>query len=49
MYIAAKDGKLVEVKELQLSGKKRMKAADFLNGNKNITDFHCIHTTPESV
>lgn len=31
----------LEVTELQLSGKKRMKAGDFLNGMKNISDF-CV-------
>lgn len=29
----------LEVTELQLSGKKRMRASDFLNGMKNISDF----------
>lgn len=29
----------LEVTELQLSGKKRMKSSDFLNGMKNISDF----------
>ena len=49
LFVVAGDGELLRLEELQLAGKKRMKAADFLNGNKNITDFHCIHTTPESV
>ena len=30
----------LQIDELQLSGKKRMKAADFLNGNRNIETFH---------
>ena len=34
LYIVAGDGELVEVLELQLSGKKIMSATDFLNGNQ---------------
>ena len=30
----------LQIDELQLSGKKLMKAADFLNGNRNIETFH---------
>ena len=39
LYIACSD-KWLELQELQLSGKKRMAARDFLNGNRNIEDFH---------
>lgn len=39
LYIACVD-KWLEIIELQLSGKKRMTARDFLNGNRNIEDFH---------
>lgn len=35
LYIACQD-EWLEIAELQLSGKKRMPARDFLNGNKNI-------------
>lgn len=42
LYIAAKDGELVEISELQLSGKKRMSAKDFLNGCKNILESRCF-------
>lgn len=35
LYIACQD-EWLEITELQLSGKKRMPARDFLNGNKNI-------------
>lgn len=39
LYIACTD-EWLEILELQLSGKKRMMARDFLNGNRNIEDFH---------
>ena len=42
LYIAAKDGELVEISELQLSGKKRMSSKDFLNGCKNILESRCF-------
>ena len=35
LYIAALDGRLLQIMQLQLAGKKRMDARDFLNGNKN--------------
>lgn len=38
LLIATGDGKQLEISELQLAGKKRMRAADFLNGMKNITE-----------
>lgn len=38
LYVATHDG-LLELLELQLSGKKRMKVADFLNGMKGIEGF----------
>ena len=44
LYIAAKDGKLVEIIELQMAGKKKMSAKDFLNGCKNITESHCFRS-----
>ena len=40
LYIAASDGELLQIMELQLAGKKRMAARDFLNGNKNFVS--CI-------
>lgn len=40
LLIAAGDGKMLEIVELQLAGKKRMRASDFLNGMKNITGCH---------
>lgn len=33
LYVAAGSGELIEIQELQLAGKKRMAARDFLNGN----------------
>ena len=44
LYIAAKDGELVEILELQLAGKKKMSARDFLNGCKNIMESHCFRS-----
>ena len=38
LFVACADSWL-EIKSLQLAGKKRMSAIDFLNGNRNITDF----------
>jgi len=38
LFVAAEDERL-EIKELQLAGKKRMSAHDFLNGFKDIEDF----------
>lgn len=38
LYIACSD-EWLEILELQLSGKKRMTARDFLNGNRNIEDY----------
>ena len=42
LYIAANGGELVEIIELQMAGKKRMSARDFLNGCKNITESRCV-------
>ena len=39
LYISAADA-LLEIVELQLAGKKRMAAHDFLNGMKNIETYH---------
>ena len=39
LYIAALDGWLLQIVELQLAGKKRMAARDFLNGNKNLGSY----------
>ena len=49
LYIAANGGELVEIIELQLAGKKKMLAADFLNGNRNITASHCVAADTISV
>lgn len=38
LFVACADSWL-EIKSLQLAGKKRMSAIDFLNGNRNIMDF----------
>jgi methionyl-tRNA formyltransferase len=38
LYITTADF-LLQIDELQLSGKNRMKARDFLNGNKNIENY----------
>ena len=37
LFVSTGDG-LLELKEIQLAGKKRMKAADFLNGFRDLTD-----------
>ncbi len=42
LYIAARDGEQVEILELQMAGKKKMSAKDFLNGCKNLTESHCV-------
>ena len=39
LFVACADG-LLEIVELQLAGKKRMAARDFLNGMKNIETYH---------
>lgn len=36
LFVSTGNGKLLEIQELQLAGKKRMKAADFLNGMKGL-------------
>ena len=41
LYIACADAWL-SIEELQISGKKRMAAADFLNGMRTIVDYHCM-------
>ena len=41
LYIAAADNWL-EITELQMAGKKRMAAKDFLNGNKQIDTFRVV-------
>ena len=40
LYVSTADGQL-ELLELQLSGKKRMAARDFLNGFHTLTDYTC--------
>ena len=37
LFVSTGDG-LLELKEIQMAGKKRMKAADFLNGFRDLTD-----------
>ena len=44
LYIAAKNGELVELLEVQMAGKKKMSAKDFLNGCKNITESRCVRS-----
>ena len=39
LYVSAAD-ELLEIVELQLAGKKRMRAVDFLNGMKQLADYH---------
>lgn len=41
LYIAATDNWL-EITELQMAGKKRMSAKDFLNGNKQIDEYRVV-------
>lgn len=36
MYVACRNGELLQLVELQLAGKKRLSARDFLNGNQGI-------------
>lgn len=39
LYITAGNGELLQIDELQLAGKKRMSARDFMNGIKNIESY----------
>ena len=39
MGVVAGDGTMLVVDELQLAGKKRMRATDFLNGMKEIEKY----------
>ena len=41
LYIACVD-EWLSIEELQISGKKRMAVADFLNGMRAIADYHCL-------
>lgn len=41
LYVVAQDG-LLELSEVQLAGKKRMKASDFINGMQNLDNFRAI-------
>ena len=41
LYIACAD-EWLSIEELQISGKKRMAVADFLNGMRAIADYHCL-------
>ena len=41
LFVAAGD-EWLEVLDLQLAGKKRMPARDFLNGFKNLPDYHMV-------
>ena len=36
LFVACLDGELLQLEEIQLAGKKRMQARDFLNGNQAI-------------
>lgn len=38
LFISAANGEMLEIKELQLAGKKRMKAQDFVNGQKGCAE-----------
>ena len=38
LFVACQDGEILQLEELQLAGKKRMTAKDFLNGNQNVTN-----------
>ena len=42
LYITAANGEQVEIVELQVPGKKKMSARDFLNGNQNIMASKCV-------
>ena len=43
-FVACQDGELLQLEELQLAGKKRMSAKDFLNGNLNPSLLHALLT-----
>ena len=36
LFVACLDGELLQLEEIQLAGKKRMQARDFLNGNQSL-------------
>ena len=36
LFVACQNGELLEVRELQVAGKKRLSARDFLNGNQAV-------------
>ena len=44
LFVACQDGELLQLEELQLAGKKRMSARDFLNGNLNPSLLHALLT-----
>ena len=44
LFVACQDGELLQLEELQLAGKKRMSAKDFLNGNLNPSLLHALLT-----
>lgn len=39
LLIATANGEMLQINEVQIAGKKRMKAQDFINGQKNIEDY----------
>lgn len=39
LFITTANGEMLEIKELQLAGKKRMEAQDFINGQKSCTGY----------
>ena len=41
LYISTSDT-LLEIIELQVSGKRRMSSRDFLNGFRKIAAYHCV-------
>lgn len=39
LLIATANGEMLQINEVQIAGKKRMRAQDFINGQKNIEDY----------
>lgn len=46
LYIATLGGELLQIQELQLAGKKRMSARDFLNGNQSLSKSRMCKSLP---
>ena len=42
LFISVANGEAIEIKELQVAGKKKMKAQDFINGQKDIEAYRVV-------